>query len=327
MLAYILRRLLYAIPILIGVNLITFLLFFVVNTPDDLAETAIGEKNYTKEAGEEWKKNHGYDLPRIYNKKEKGFGKITKTIFWTKSVPLFYFDLGRSDQKGDASIGDQVKTKMLPSLYITIPVFLIPLVFNIGIAMMVAFYRGTAIDFTVLIGCVFLMSISAIFYIIGGQYFLSKTLNLLPVSGFASGWDSIKYLILPVLVGFIRAIGGGVRYNRTIFLEEINKDYVRTARAKGLSETTVLFKHTLKNAMIPILTSVVVTLPLLIMGNLLLESFFSIPGLGDYLITALKKQDFAVVRSMVFLSSCLYIGALILVDISYTLVDPRVRLS
>jgi peptide/nickel transport system permease protein len=134
-------------------------------------------------------------------------------------------------------------------------------------------------------------------------------------------------VVLPILIGFIAGLGGSIRYDRTIFLEEINKDYVRTARAKGLGEGTVLFKHALKNALIPILTSVVVTIPFLIMGNLLLEAFFGIPGLGGYLIEAIQKQDFAVVRAMVYLGSVLYIAGLILVDISYTLVDPRIRLG
>jgi len=134
-----------------------------------------------------------------------------------------------------------------------------------------------------------------------------------------------KFLVLPVGIGLISGIGGSVRYYRTIFLEEINRDYVRTARAKGLGEGAVLFKHALKNAMIPILTNVVVSIPFLIIGSLLLENFFGIPGLGSYLIEAIAKQDFMVVRAMVFLGSVMYIVGLIGVDISYTIVDPRVR--
>jgi peptide/nickel transport system permease protein len=128
-----------------------------------------------------------------------------------------------------------------------------------------------------------------------------------------------------VLIGVISGIGSSTRWYRTIFLEEISKDYVRTARAKGLSETAVLFGHVLRNAMIPILTGVVVVIPLLFMGSLLTESFFGIPGLGSYTIDAINAQDFAVVRAMVFIGSVLYIVGLILTDISYTLVDPRIR--
>ena len=171
------------------------------------------------------------------------------------------------------------------------------------------------------------MSISSLFYIIGGQYLVSKLLHLVPISGFDLGMDAWKFLILPVLIGVIGGIGGGTRFYRTLFLEEANRDYVRSARAKGLSEIRVLFGHILKNAMIPILTGVVVALPLLFMGSLITESFFGIPGLGSYTIDAINSQDFAIVRAMVFLGSVLYILGLILTDISYTIVDPRVRLS
>ena len=163
--------------------------------------------------------------------------------------------------------------------------------------------------------------------IIGGQFLIGKLLHLVPISGYSPGPDAIKFLILPVIIGVIGGIGSGTRWYRTIFLEEIGKDYVRTARAKGLSERTVLFKHGLRNALIPILTGVVVVLPMLFMGSLIVESFFSIPGLGSYTIDAIQGQDFAIVRCMVFLGAFLYIIGLLLTDISYTLVDPRVRLS
>ena len=158
-------------------------------------------------------------------------------------------------------------------------------------------------------------------------FFIGKLLKLVPISGYDTGFSAIKFLILPVIISVVSGIGSGVRWYRTLFLEEVEKDYVRTARAKGLSEIQVLFKHVLKNAMIPILTGVVVVLPLLFMGSLIMESFFSIPGLGSYTITAINSQDFAIVRSMVFLGSVLYIAGLLMTDISYTLVDPRVRLS
>ena len=171
------------------------------------------------------------------------------------------------------------------------------------------------------------MSISALFYYIGGQFLVGKLLHLVPISGYDTGLDATKFIILPVVIGVASGIGASTRWYRTFFLEEIAKDFVRTARAKGLSETTVLFRHVLKNAMIPILTGIVVALPLLFMGSLILESFFGIPGLGSYTIDAINQQDFAIVRAMVFLGSVLYIVGLILTDISYTLVDPRVRLS
>jgi len=148
-----------------------------------------------------------------------------------------------------------------------------------------------------------------------------------PISGYGEGLSAIRFVILPVLIGVVAGIGGGARWYRTLFLEEASKDYVRTARAKGFSELQVLFKHVLKNAMIPILTGVVVVLPTLFMGSLIIESFFGIPGLGSYTIDAIQAQDFAIVRAMVFLGSVLYIIGLVLTDLSYTLVDPRVSMD
>jgi len=325
MLAYILRRLMYAVPILIGVNLITFALFFVVNTPDNIARMQLGVKNVTPAAIEKWKESHGYDKPLLYNEKQNGMSAFTDTIFYTKSVRLFVFDFGASDEGRD--IGHDIKQRMWPSLAIAIPSLIVGLLVNISLAMMLAFFRGTYIDITGVIAGIFLISISALFYIIGGQYIMSKLWHLVPISGYSEGVAGFKFLILPVAIAIIGGVGSGTRWYRTIFLEEINKDYVRTARAKGLSEVRVLFRHVLKNAMIPILTGVVVIIPLLFMGSLLTESFFGIPGLGSYTIDAIHSQDFAIVRAMVFLGSVLYIIGLILTDISYTLVDPRIRLS
>ncbi|MEK7877255.1 MAG: ABC transporter permease, partial [Pseudomonadota bacterium] len=171
------------------------------------------------------------------------------------------------------------------------------------------------------------MSISSMFYIIGGQYLIGKLWHLVPISGFSGGVDVLRFIVLPAAIGVVGSFGASTRLYRTFFLEEISKDYVRTARAKGLGEITVLFRHVLKNAMIPILTGVVVAIPFLFIGGLITESFFGIPGLGSYTIDAINSQDFAVVRSMVFIGSLLYIAGLLLTDISYTLVDPRVRLA
>ena len=326
MLAYIVRRTLYAIPILIGVNLLTFWLFFVVNSPEDMARMQLGMKHVTPEAIVKWKEDHGYDKPLMINGEAKGLGTLTNTIFYEKSVRLFVFDFGSADN--GRNIGHDIRQRMIPSLAIALPVFLVGLFANITIAMIIAFFRATYVDYTAVIISVMLMSISTLFYIIGGQFLVSKMLHLVPISGYDdSGLSAFKFLILPVLIGVIGGIGSGTRWFRTIFLEEINKDYVRTARAKGLAERVVLFKHVLKNAMIPILTGVVVTIPLLFMGSLITESFFGIPGLGSYTIDAIRSQDFAIVRSMVFLGSVLYIIGLLLTDLSYTLVDPRVRLS
>jgi peptide/nickel transport system permease protein len=325
MLAYIVRRVLYAIPILIGVNLITFLLFFVVNTPDDMARMQLGAKRVSSEAIEKWKAERGYDKPLLYNSRAAGLKKLSDTIFYEKSVRLFAFDFGAAEDKRD--IANEIRTRMWPSLALAIPVLLVGLAVNITFAMLMAFFRATYLDFWGVVLCVAMMSISTLFYIIGGQYVASKLWHLVPISGYDGGIDAPKFLILPVLIGVVGGIGSGGRWYRTLFLEEMGRDYVRTARAKGLAESVVLFRHVLKNAMIPILTGVVVVIPLLFMGSLLSESFFGIPGLGSYTIDAIQAQDFAVVRSMVFIGSVLYILGLLLTDLSYTLVDPRIKLQ
>ncbi len=323
MLAYIVRRLLYAIPILIGVNLITFALFFVVNTPDDMARMQLGVKRVTPEAIAKWKAERGYDKPLFLNEAADGSGKLTETIFFQKSARMFVGDFGRAEDGRD--IAREIGTRMGPSLAIALPTFVLGLFVTVVFALTLAFFRATAFDFWGVVLCVAMMSISGLFYIIGGQYLVSKVWRLVPISGFGDGLDAVRFLILPVLIGVISGIGSSTRWYRTIFLEEVGKDYVRTARAKGLPETLVFFRHILRNAMIPILTGVVVVIPLLFMGSLLTESFFGIPGLGSYTIDAINAQDFAVVRSMVFIGSVLYIVGLILTDISYTLVDPRIR--
>ncbi len=325
MLNYIIRRILYAIPILIGVNLITFTLFFVVNTPDDMARMQLGIKRVTPEAIEKWKHERGYDKPLMLNDSEEGAGKFTHTIFFEKSAAMFAFDFGRADDGRD--IAHEIKSRMLPSLAIALPVFLLGLIVYITFALVMAFFRATYVDFWGVVLCVALMSISSLFYIIGGQFLISKLWHLVPISGYSSGLDAGKFLVLPVTIGIISGAGASTRWYRTIFLEEMSKDYVRTARAKGLPESIVLFRHVLRNAMIPILTGAVVVIPLLFLGSLIAESFFGIPGLGSYTIDAISSQDFAVVRAMVFLGSLLYIVGLILTDISYTLVDPRIRLE
>jgi len=322
-LAYIVRRLLYAIPILIGVNLLTFALFFVVNTPDDMARMQLGVKRVTPEAIEKWKVERGYDRPLLINFEAKGLSTVTDTIFFQKSARMFAGDFGRAEDGRD--IAREIGSRMGPSLAIALPTFILGLFVTVSFALTLAFFRATAFDFWGVVLCVAMMSISGLFYIIGGQFLISKVWRLVPISGFGDGIDAWRFLILPVVIGVISGIGSSTRWYRTIFLEEVNKDYVRTARAKGLPETVVFFRHVLRNALIPILTGVVVIIPLLFMGSLLTESFFGIPGLGSYTIDAINAQDFAVVRSMVFIGSVLYIIGLILTDISYTLVDPRIR--
>ena len=323
MIAYIFRRLMYGALILVGVNLFTFILFFAVNTPDDMARLAIGGQRVSADAIEKWKADRGYDKPLFLNTEAHGLGKYTDTIFYQRSVPLLKFDFGASDEGRD--IGREIGVRMWPSLALAIPTFILGLLVSVAFSLSLVFFRTTRLDFWGVVLCVLMLSISGLFYIIAGQWLFSKILRLVPYSGFAWGWDAVKFLALPVLVAIISRLGPEARFYRSLFLEEIGKDYVRTARARGLSERVVLFKHVLRNAMLPILTGTVSALPLLFMGSLIAESFFGIPGLGSYTIDAIGAQDFSVVRAMVFLGASLHIVGLILADISYTLADPRVR--
>lgn len=325
MLNYLIRRILYAIPILLGVNLLTFALFFMVNTPDDMARIHLGAKHVTADAISRWKSEHGYDKPLFFNEQAEGSARAVDTLFVEKSLKLFALDFGAADDGRD--IAREIGTRMWPSLAIALPTFLVGLLAYISFALLLVFFRGTRLDTAGVVLCVALMSISGLFYVIGGQYLMGKLWHWFPISGYQPGLDAWKFLLMPVLVSVVASIGDSARFYRALFYEEIAKDYVRTARAKGLSEIRVLFRHVLGNAMIPILTGVVVVIPRLFMGSLIIESFFGIPGLGSYTIDAIQAQDFAIVRSMVFLGSLLYILGLVLTDISYTLVDPRVRLE
>ncbi len=323
---YILRRLLYALPILLGVNLITFALFFIVINPDDMARRHLGEKHVTTEQVERWKHERGYDLGLFINKNSQGLGVITDTIFYHKSIRLFFLDFGRSDAD-NRDINHDISERMWASLALAVPTLLVGLLVNISVALLLIFFRGTPIDTGGVVLAVILMSISVLFYIIAGQFIMSKLWHLTPISGYDHSLEAWRFLILPIIIGVIGGLGSGTRWYRSIFLDEINKDYVRTARAKGVPEIKVLFGHVLRNAMIPILTGVVVVIPSLFLGSLIMETFFAIPGLGSYTIEAIQSYDFAIVRSMVFLGAVLYIVGLILTDISYTWADPRVRLS
>ena len=439
MMTYIIRRCLYAIPVLFGVNILVFLLFFFVNSPDHMARAHLGQKRVTPEQIDAWKRERLLHLPYFYNAGWRRIGslpaaerdntaefpsagggeyalvieapetlraspprtvrlqsspperlmlsadfdaqgtvslspetptrrfllrlasgaspelpvlritftlaapapmqrvlleykeplpllsRLTRTIFFQRSVKMLAFQYGTSDDGKD--IGAEIMKRIGPSLSITVPAFALGLFLEILLAMGIAVYRGTYVDYWALILCVLMMSISTLFYIMGGQLMLGQLLRLVPISGFDYGPYGLKFVALPVIIAVIAGLGGNVRFYRTIFLEEMQRDYVRTARAKGMPEWIVLFVHALKNAMIPILTGVVVTLPFLFAGSLLLESFFAIPGMGSFMLEAIQRQDFAVVQALVSLGSFLYIVGLLLTDISYTIVDPRVHLE
>jgi peptide/nickel transport system permease protein len=315
MFSYLVRRCLYGALILLGVNLLTFFLFFTVNTPDDMARLNIGGKHITQDLIDKWKLERGYDKPLYYNDAKQGAARITDTIFWDRSVSLFELRFGRSDAESAGDIGPEVSRRMGVSVQLALPLFVLLVMF-----------RHTRLDFWGVVACVLMLSISSLFYIIVGQFIFSRMLRVAPISGYEPGWDVAKFLILPIVLSLISRLGTEARLYRAMFLEEIGKDYVRTARAKGLSETVVLFRHVLRNAL-PIVTSAGADLPYVFLGSLVFESFFGLPGLGAYVIDAITKQDFAVVRTMVFVGSLLYIATFVLIDVAYTWVDPRVRLG
>ncbi|WP_454005100.1 ABC transporter permease [Alcaligenes sp. Marseille-Q7550] len=325
MFSYLLRRVLYGALILVGVNLLTFILFFAVNTPDDMARLSIGGQRVSQTAIDNWKAERGYDKPLFYNGQAQGGERFTDTIFYERSVPLLRLDFGLSDQGQD--IGYQIRNRMGPSLALALPTFFLGLWVCISFSLLMVFFRGSRLDFSAVVLCVVLMSISGLFYIIAGQWLFARVLRWVPFSGWVQGLENWRFLVLPVLVGILSRLGAESRFYRSLFLEEASRDYVRPARSKGLAERWVLFRHVLPNALLPILTSTVSAWPLLFMRSLISESFFGIPGLGSFTIDAINAQDFSIVRAMVFLGSLLYIAGLILADISYTLVDPRIRFS
>ena len=327
MLSYMIRRLGYGVLILLGVNLATFFLFFTINTPDDMARLNIGGKRVNQEVIEKWKAERGYDKPLYVNDKKSGSERITETIFWERSVSLFSLNFGRADAESAGDIGHEVATRMLVSLQLALPLFILQVIASTAFALLLVMFRHSRLDFWGVVACVLMLSISSLFYIIVGQFTFSRVLKLAPISGYVGGLDAVKFLLLPIGLSLLARLGGEARLYRAMFLEELGKDYVRTARAKGLAEISVLFRHVLRNALIPIITSAGSYLPYVFLGSLVFESFFGLPGLGAYVIEAITKQDFAIVRTMVFLGSLMYIATYVLIDIAYTWADPRVRLG
>ncbi len=322
MFEYFLRRLLYAVPIVFGVMLLTFVLFFMVQSPKIMAKRILGPKA-TPQAVENWMHNRGYDKPRFYNTTPGQ--KWHDSQFFNHIWSLATFDLGKSDATGEPVIA-KFKKGAIPSLLITVPAFVLGFAFSLAIALFLAFVRKSMLDVGGVIACVVLMSITIMVYVILGQWVIAVQMSWLPAFGFnPSGLSTLKFLILPVVVYVAAGLGGDVRLYRAIFLEEVHQDYVRTAQAKGASHERVLFLHVLKNGMISLITLVVSSLPFLIMGSLVIENFFGIPGLGSLTIDAIRTSDFAVVRAAVYLGSLLYLSGLLLTDLCYAAVDPRIR--
>lgn len=311
MLNYILRRILYMVPILFGIALIVFLLFNVVG--GDPVLIMVG-KHASPQMIAELRHELGLDRPLVYQ-----FGDFLKSIVT--------FDYGRSFSTKQEVI-EMIMRAAPVSLTMALPGFIISILIGIALSLFVAFWRGTWIDKTIVVICVLMISAPGLAYILFGQKFLAYELGWFPISG----WDHtfpavISYLGLPVIIWIALSLGGELRFFRTVMLDEINQDYIRTARSKGLNERTVMFKHVLKNAMIPIITSIVIEIPLLITGSLLIEAFFAIPGMGSQLVDAVNTSDLPVIKAQVMVISILYMVFNLFTDVLYSLVDPRVTLK
>lgn len=328
MAAYLARRIAYGAVTVLGVLFLLFVLFFAVTDPDDIARKAVGERA-RPEVYAQWKRNHGYDKPLFLNGAHAANDarRYTDTLLFDHYRRMLTFDFGRSDAD-DTLISQRLRQGAGPSLSLTVPLFVLGLIVAVVLGLFVAFFRETYIDRAVLVLCMLTMSIAGLLYIIGGQYLIGMLLRWFPISGFDPDAAVIaRFLALPVLVGVVSGFGSDVRLYRTIFLEEMSRDYVRTARAKGAGDIRVMLHHVLRNALIPILTNIVIAIPFLFTGVLLLESFFGIPGLGALTVEAIQGNDFSTLRTMVYLGALLFILGQILTDLSYAIADPRVRLS
>ena len=327
MVYYIIRRILLAVPTVVGVCLVTFLLFNVFASPEAVARRQLG-KNPTEVQVKAWISAHGMDKPMFFNLKAAQDGRLHPfdSRFWNQMKELLLFQFPESDYLHE-NVGDLIKEKIGPSLTITVPAFLLSIIVTLPLALFVAYYRGTYLDKMALFICVILMSIVILNYIIVGQYLLAVVFKYFPIYGYEFGLGAWKFVLLPIILAVASGLGGGLRFYRTVMLNEVRSDYVRTAMAKGVSEGGILFKHVLKNAMIPILTTTVLSIPFLITGSLLLEMYFGIPGMGNLLLNAINNADYPVIRTLTYVYSLLYIAGSILTDISYTLVDPRVILE
>jgi peptide/nickel transport system permease protein len=323
MTAYIIRRLLTVIPITLGVLLLVFMIYRVIG--GDPAVRLAG-KNATPAKIEQIRKQHGYDKPKFFNWQEAAKtgspAAAFDSQFWHLVKQFAQLDFGKSLQSNQR-ISRMMADGVVPSLCITTPIFIIELTVAIALALLCAFYRNTWLDRSFVVISIVGMSISGLVYIMLGQYFFSFVLEWFPVWGF----EGVNYVLLPVAIGVVAGIGGSLRFYRTIMLDEMYQDYVRTAFAKGASQQQVLFKHVLKNAAIPILTNVVVAIPFLYTGSLMLESFFGIPGLGRMTVDAIYTGDEPVLFAMVFIGSVIFVIANLITDLCYTWADPRIRLQ
>src|SRR4030042_1100819 len=312
MTSYIIRRLLYTIPIVFGVLLLTFVLFTLVG--GDISMEIAG-KDATQETIEEIREEYGFNKPLFF---------AWDSQFINHFKNALTFDFGRARDR--ECIIDKIKRGAGPSLALTVPMFFGIAIISVSLALVIAYVRGSVWDILAVITCVVGMSVPYLSFILFGQYFLAYKWGLFPVF-FSPDLTIAQYVVLLVLIGIITGLGGNVRFYRTVMLDEMRSDYVRTAFAKGLTTRRVLFQHVLKNAMIPIITQVVLAIPFLFLGSLLLERFFGIPGLGYLMIEAIGARDYFIINAKTYISAELFLGFNLRTDICYAWVAPRVSVE
>ena len=324
--AYVVRRLAYTPLIVFGVLLITFVLFRLV--PGDPVRMQVGR--YADERIiEEVREEQGWNKPLFFNFDAAAEGPVYRVLdsqfFHHHLYKTITFQFGRSYHTKQLVL-DTLAEGALPSLKLMAPMFAGLLAIAVSAALGIALVRGTALDLTAVILCVSGMSIPMLAIILFGQYLLAYKWELFPLRGYEEGLAGAKYYVLPVLLGMLGGLGTDVRFYRTVMLDEINSDYIRTAYAKGVGTGRVMFIHLLKNAMIPIITNVILAIPFLFLGSLLLERFFGIPGLGYLMIEAIGSRDWAIVSALTYLISLLFVVGQLMTDIGYAVVDPRISL-
>jgi len=309
MTAYVIRRLWQMIPTIAGVILLIFFLFNWVG--GDPAQVLAGKISNPEQIAN-IRRQLGVDEPYWYQ-------------LWVFVQQVFTFDFGRSWSTNE-EVSRILLTRVGPTLTIMIPVLVIETVLAVLFAIMVAYVRGTVTDRAIMIICTVAMSISFLVYIIVFQWLFGFILGWFPVQGWSeSFWKNLfTYAPLPIMLAVFVGLAPQLRLYRSFFLDEINQDYVRTARAKGLPEKRVMLKHVLRNAMIPILTNIGISLPGIFVGSFLLEVFFSIPGLGREIITAVNRSDFPVIKAVTVYLAILTMLINLAVDVMYKFVDPRV---
>lgn len=324
MLRYVARRLGEAIPTTVGILLLTFALFNVVGGSP--AEVILG-KNASAESIAAFNRKWGYDKPLLIGRfgSLEGWGGLEGCLdsqFFNFIGGICKGDFGYSVENQEPVV-EVLKRGIGPSLSLTVPILVGGVIVALMLALLAAALRGGWVDRTILLASAVLMSVNYVVWVLAGQFFLSFKAGLFPVWGYESAF----YLVLPVAIGILSSLGPDVRFFRTAILDEVYKPYVLTARAKGLSPTVIMTRHVLRNALIPIVTYVSLSIPYLFTGSLLLESFFGIPGLGSVSINAIHSADMAVVRAIVVLGALLYQFVNLSTDILYAVLDPRVRIG